>query len=978
MRQLHIVAAALAAWAVLAWAGPGRAGPPAGDPLDSYNVIWNTPSTSSDGSMPIGNGRIGLNVWTEQDGDLLFYVARTDAWSGNGRLLKLGRIRVKLTPNPFAKGPPFRQELKLREGEIEIAAGPDDRSVRLRVWVDANAPVVHVDVEGTQPLEVRASLEVWRTKQRTLGGAETHSAYGIAKGPDPVVVEPDVVLPATGNRVTWYHRNGKSCYPVTLKVQGLEALLADFPDPLLGRTFGGCIRGEGFVSAGDNAIRSAGPRKQHRVSVHTMTSQTKNVTQWVEHLNDEVAKVDKVPVEMARMKHRAWWAAFWDRSWIHVSAPSLGAPEGAVTANALPLRIGADSSGQNRFRGRIARVRIYDTALPDEKIKTLAAKGVGAAVGDAESLAAGWRFDRLAGGAFADVSGDGHSARIVGTAEVVDDAKGKVLLVDGRGYLQVKHSPKLDLAGGFTLEAWIAPDELPASGARIVDKSKAGTADGYLLDTCPGNSLRSIAAAGTLIHKAGLAPGKWVHVAATCDAKTGRRALFINGRRTTAASAESTHKHAVGRGYALQRWINACAGRGEFPIKFNGSLFTVDANDRGGKFDADYRRWGGCYWFQNTRLPYWSMPMAGDFDLMAPLFLMYLRALPLARERTRAYYGHEGAYFPETMYFWGTYNNDNYGWGRKGKPHGLTDNTYIRYYWSGSLELLAMMLDTYAVTQDAAFARRVLLPLAWEVLAFYDRHYRRNADGVIVFAPAQSLETWQRAVNPTPVVAGLRHVVGRLLAELGEDVTSSQQREEWIRLLRALPALPMTTGRTARRVLPAETFGKLKNSENPELYAVFPYRFFGVGKAGLDVGRGTFAARRVKRTGGWSQDAIQAAMLGLARQAARDVQTNFTRKSFRKGDNPSRFDAFWGPNFDWIPDQDQGGVAMTALQRMLMQCEGKKIYILPAWPKDWPVHFKLHAPFRTSVECRFSGGKIVELKVSPPARAADVVRCEAQ
>ena len=51
------------------------------------------------------------------------------------------------------------------------------------------------------------------------------------------------------------------------------------------------------------------------------------------------------------------------------------------------------------------------------------------------------------------------------------------------------------------------------------------------------------------------------------------------------------------------RQSNACGGRGALPIKFNGSIFTVDT----GKLDADFRQWGGCYWFQNTRLAYWPM-----------------------------------------------------------------------------------------------------------------------------------------------------------------------------------------------------------------------------------------------------------------------------------------------------------------------------------------------------------------------------------
>lgn len=69
-------------------------------PLDSYNVVWESPSKNSAGSMPLGNGDIGLNVWVENDGDLLFYIGKTDAWSEDSDLVKLGRVRVHLDPNP--------------------------------------------------------------------------------------------------------------------------------------------------------------------------------------------------------------------------------------------------------------------------------------------------------------------------------------------------------------------------------------------------------------------------------------------------------------------------------------------------------------------------------------------------------------------------------------------------------------------------------------------------------------------------------------------------------------------------------------------------------------------------------------------------------------------------------------------------------------------------------------------------------------
>ena len=57
---------------------------------------------------------------------------------------------------------------------------------------------------------------------------------------------------------------------------------------------------------------------------------------------------------------------------------------------------------------------------------------------------------------------------------------------------------------------------------------------------------------------------------------------------------------------------------------------------------------------------------------------------------------------------------------------------------------------------------------------------------------------------------------------------------------------------------------------------------------------------------------------------------------------------------------------------MLLQTDGEKIYLLPAWPKGWNCSFRLHAPARTVVEGRVVGGKLTELKVTPEERRKDV------
>jgi len=53
-----------------------------------------------------------------------------------------------------------------------------------------------------------------------------------------------------------------------------------------------------------------------------------------------------------------------------------------------------------------------------------------------------------------------------------------------------------------------------------------------------------------------------------------------------------------------------------------------------------------------------------------------------------------------------------------------------------------------------------------------------------------------------------------------------------------------------------------------------------------------------------------------------------------------RFQWFWKAGTTIFPDLDNGGSGMITLQEMLMQTDGKHIYLLPAWPKEWSAEFK--------------------------------------
>ncbi len=446
----------------------------------------------------------------------------------------------------------------------------------------------------------------------------------------------------------------------------------------------------------------------------------------------------------------------------------------------------------------------------------------------------------------------------------------------------------------------------------------------------------------------------------------------------------SSQAQQVTQGYEMQRYMMAASSRGQLPIKFNGGIFSVghdvpdDVPSTRDNHNPDYRAWGNSYWNQNNRLLYWPLIATGDYDLVKPWFRMYLSALPLEKARTELYYHHAGASYPETMLFWGLPNLHDFGWNN---PTNEIVSRWQRYHIQGGLEVLAEMLDYYDAAGDQKFAKDTIVPFGDVIVTYYGVHWPRGADGKIRMAPTQSLETYQlTAVNPTPDIAGLRADIPRLLA-LPSSLITPRQSSEWRKTLAALPALPL--GKTDNKdktppngmgdphgtaiLLPAGEYGKTSNSENPELYVAFPYHLFGVGKPHLKLARDTFLARRFPQDTCWGQDGTESAALGLTEVAQKAVISEFTNY----GDQ--RFLWFWKPAHDWIPDLDNGGSGMITLQEMLLQPDGHRLLLLPAWPSDWSADFRLHAPENTTVEGRVEKGKLVRLIVTPQSRAKDVV-----
>ncbi|HSP42252.1 MAG TPA: hypothetical protein VLO11_05235, partial [Luteolibacter sp.] len=186
-------------------------------------------------------------------------------------------------------------------------------------------------------------------------------------------------------------------------------------------------------------------------------------------------------------------------------------------------------------------------------------------------------------------------------------------------------------------------------------------------------------------------------------------------------------------------------------------------------------------------------------------------------------------------------------------------------------------------------------------------------------------------------------------------------------MLATLPDMPTAevNGRTVLRpTVEHESF----SWHMPSMYPLYPYQIYQPGKPGIELMRDTFLHGIGEKTRmdhrAWIQGVVHFAHLGITKEAKELI--------IRKlGDGPYRFPAFWPPDIDHAPDHNWGGMAMIGLQEMLMQTGDERILLLPAWPPEWDVDFKLHAPHHTVVEAKVKDGKVEQLEVTPATRKKD-------
>ena len=910
-------------------------------------IVFGTPAANEKGIMVLGNGEVGATAWLDAAGTLHTVLQNSDSWNEGGRHVKTGAIDYD-TKSPVDAGT-YRQELSMAHGEFEASWKSGGKAVSLRYRIQQGTDSIAVcDVKGAPDVEAKVvnwrlypgGSKVFGVGEYELGNRFCEGGpYGNVLKDKKFVISADRLVPGG-----WCHVNRNETVGELMKVYDFYQATGDLdkPDLLSDRVFGGVTRaygrlGEAALPRGDGRARS--PSAPHEIlflTAITCYHPCKDEAEWLRRTNEMLDRdgwnIDGE--EAKRATHLAWWRAFWNRSHIAVT-PSETAknapptPYDFPTNSKLPLSFGVDSKGGNKFLGTFASAEV---AFDGKIVYSGAPKAC-------ETIGLSPRDRR-----------DAHAFRF---------------------------------ACKFTTDHLEKPQ-------RLLDNMTPGGSDGFIVDVYLGRP-RAIFGSVQMHHSSKIAAGCEVTLEVSVS-KYGTAEIVVNGKsekkelgRPVIPLADECA--AITTAYAAQRYLTACASRGRLPIRFNGTLFTI--SHRG---DPDYRRWGNGYWWQNTRLPYYPMFAAGDIEGTDALFDMYFGKLEFLKKRTKKYFGHDGAFFPECMQPWGDHFMGCYGpeceWKYRKDKHQY--HPCHKYAWVGQLELSLMAIMRWQHTRDDAWFKKNALPSIREYVRYFDGHFKLDAKGRYHMYPAQAVETWQDCTNPMTEVAGLTRVTDLMIA-MPADVLSADDRAFFAKIRSRLPELPTRTLENGGVVFaPAERFERHGNVETPELYCVFPFRLSSFEKPNAEIGRRTYMEGRFhKLYFGWAQDELNSAYLGMAEEAREHIvdrvfkntptlgrtiacnEENIAERAYRPSEY--RWPAYWGPNYNWRPDQDEGGVFQNTIQSMLLQYEGDKIFLLPAWPKEWNCDFKLNAPRNTTVEGRVVDGELKDLVVTPASRRADVV-----
>ncbi|WP_218670875.1 hypothetical protein [Microbispora sp. GKU 823] len=352
--------------------------------------------------------------------------------------------------------------------------------------------------------------------------------------------------------------------------------------------------------------------------------------------------------------------------------------------------------------------------------------------------------------------------------------------------------------------------------------------------------------------------------------------------------------------YYLSTYMIAAGGHGNYPFHFINGVFRAT---------RDETKWSNAYWYWNQRDVYLSFLASNHTELIDRHDNLYSRNYAALKAYTQTRYGVDGLWVPETM-----------GW--DGNARGTVGSDYTKNILSTGYEAAYSMYMRYRYTDDADYLRNVAYPFIRETAKFYSAMLSRDtATGTYYMANSNSHETYwnvRNAITDLAAVRSLFPLAIRVSAQLGAD---SGLRSTWQDVLDHLTPYVVSNGAYQPHQPP---LSQTRNNENVAAELIWPYEVTGIGSPDYQTALNTWNQRPFPYGNVWSNDAVQAARLGLGDQAYQGMRTMLQKYQ----NYPNGMTNNTNGVFEYL------GVHLTALNESLMQSYNDRIRVFPAVPGD--------------------------------------------
>jgi alpha-L-fucosidase 2 len=387
--------------------------------------------------------------------------------------------------------------------------------------------------------------------------------------------------------------------------------------------------------------------------------------------------------------------------------------------------------------------------------------------------------------------------------------------------------------------------------------------------------------------------------------------------------------------YYLYSYIIAAGSYGNYPFHFiNGDFAALG--------DANSKKWSSGYWHWNERDVYSSFLASNHAEILHGLNRLYSRNFAELTEHTRSRYLVGGIWVPETI-----------GW--DGNARHTEDSDYTKDILSTSGEVAESLYSEYAYTNDVAYLKSTVYPFVKAVADFYANKLARDPDtGEYHMASSNADETYWDVRDAITDLAAIRSILPIAIRTSLELDADGDARSRWSSILEHLAPYPRSDdGSSYAPHDPPKS--KNRNGQNVSSELIWPFGLTGLGSPDYALAQSTWARREHPYGDIWSNDAIQAARLGLGDEVLRGMKRMIG--TYQTYPNGLTNDA--NGRFEYL------GTHLSAINESLLQSYDDEIRAFPALPSASGTsgRFTLLARGGFLVSSEYAAGQVAYISV---------------